>query len=343
MKTFAHTIKWLLLTTLLTSCALFLGPDAENDYEAMFDQVWNDFDENYGLMTVKGVDWDQARRDREPLLSNIHTEQEFYNLLCDLLGLLNDSHVYLMTGRGYFNSGDRYGNSDPFSLEVIRNHYLISSDTAGKGMFTWGEISGNIGYLHIAGFAHGDTGTSQSQDWVKDIGPILTALADTDGLVLDLRGNRGGLPSNVAVLSGRFASDRADYAWVRTKNGPKRNDFTEPVIFSINPSNSQSYTKPIVLLTNKQTISGGEWFTLALKTQPHVIHAGSITAGAMSLSLERPLANGWIYSVSVQKVLDKYGVCHEGTGLIPTHLSSNTEAGLSGGTDNQLEQALSLF
>jgi C-terminal processing protease CtpA/Prc len=126
---------------------------------------------------------------------------------------------------------------------------------------------------------------------------------------------------------------------VRTKNGTGRNDFSSPITHTIKPEGTR-YTKPIVLLTNKQTISGGEWFTLALRSQPHVSHAGSTTAGAFSLSLERQLVNGWIYSVSVQKVTDMNGTCYEGIGIAPPTVTNNSASGLSSNHDDQLEYAL---
>jgi C-terminal processing protease CtpA/Prc len=97
------------------------------------------------------------------------------------------------------------------------------------------------------------------------------------------------------------------------------------------------------MLTNKQTISGGEWFTLALRSQSHVTHVGGTTNGAFSLSLERSLINGWIYSVSVQKVTDMAGKCYEGIGISPEHETTNTEAGLAANKDKQLEDARDLF
>jgi C-terminal processing protease CtpA/Prc len=146
----------------------------------------------------------------------------------------------------------------------------------------------------------------------------------------------------VDYIAARFASTREDYVRVRTKNGPGRYDFSSPVYFTINPAGTR-YTKPVVLLTNKQTISGGEWFTLSLLSQDHVTHTGSATNGAFSLGLERRLANGWLYWVSVQIVEDMNGVCHEGTGIIPEYIVTNITGELESGRDRQLEFARNLF
>ena len=103
------------------------------------------------------------------------------------------------------------------------------------------------------------------------------------------------------------------------------------------------YTKPIALLTNAQTVSGGEWFTLALRSQYHVTHVGSTTTGALSLGLHRFLVNGWSYWVSVQIVRDMQGICPEGTGIAPMFEVKNTETNIAEGKDIQLEFARDLF
>jgi len=218
------------------------------------------------------------------------SEQHLFNVCADMLKTLNDSHVCIMSPFAFSNSGGRFDvdNKEPFSLEAVKTYLNNGGSSAGDGMFLYGTFSSKprVGYIYIAGFALGTTGTA-SQDWVNAIDGIVSSLADTDCLILDVCGNRGGLPANVNYVASRFASAEKDYAEVRTKDGPGRNDFSDPIINTIKPDGSR-YTKPIVLLTNKQIISGGEWFTLALRTQSHVIHAGGTTNGAFSLSLERP-------------------------------------------------------
>jgi hypothetical protein len=331
----------------LSACQVFLGPDPDNTPRGIFDRIWTDFDQNYALMEVKGIDWDGVYQTYSPRITSGMSEQELFAVCGDMLKTLNDSHVYLAAPFGYVNSGSFYdtANADPFSLDVIKGYLQNQGSSAGDGMFLYGTFESypRIGYIHIAGFAHGNVGMSQSQDWVQAIDGIVRSLEETDSLILDLRGNRGGLVSNVDYISGRFASAEKKYAEIRTKDGPGSADFSAPLYNSIKPAGIR-YTKPIVLLTNKQTISGGEWFTLALRSQDHVIHTGGATNGAFSLSLERTLINGWRYSMSVQKVTDMNGICYEGTGIMPSaeHVRVNTAEEIAVGKDTQLEYAVGL-
>lgn len=331
----------------LTSCQVFLGPDPDNSPQGIFDRIWTDFDENYALMDVKVIDWNAVYQTYFPQIRSDMSGQKLFDICADMLKTLNDSHVNFSSPFAYANSGGIYDmkNADPFSLDAVKNYLQNGGQFAGEEMFLYGTFSANprIGYIYIAGFAQGDVGLAQSQDWSKAIDGIVESLAETDAVVLDLRGNRGGLISNVDYISSRFASEEKAYAEVQTKNGPGRNDFSASLPEIIKPNGSR-YTKRTVLLTNKQTISGGEWFTLALRSQSHVVHTGGTSNGAFSLSLDRPLINGWRYTISVQKVTDMNGICYEGIGITPNaeHVKYNTDAEIAAGIDTQLEYALSL-
>jgi C-terminal processing protease CtpA/Prc len=339
-------ITVILMVVVLSSCQVFLGLDPDNSPRGIFDRIWTDFDETYALMDIKGINWNDVYTAYSPQIASGMGERQLFEVCADMLKTLNDAHVYFMSPFAYSNSGGRFdtANKEPFSLEVVKTYLAKGGATAGNGMFLYGTFSSkpDVGYIYIAGFALGATGIAQSQDWTEAIDGIVQSLSNTNSLVLDLRGNTGGLLSNVNYIASRFASAHKDYTEVRTKNGSGHDDFSAPIASAITPAGSP-YTKPIVLLTNKQTISGGEWFTLALRSQSHITHVGGTTCGAFSLSLERSLINGWIYSVSVQKVTNMAGTCYEGIGITPEYEVTNTEQELTANLDAQLEYARDLF
>ena len=158
--------------------------------------------------------------------------------------------------------------------------------------------------------------------------------------LFDVRGNRGGLTGNVTRISGRFCAENKVYAVSYTKNGAGKNDFGTGVELEIKKNGSWQYTKPVILLTNAQTMSAGEEFSMAMCSQPHVTQVGNHTCGVFSLALERCLANGWRYSVSVQKVTAPDGTTPEGHGIIPA--SENLILNPSASEDLQMQRAISL-
>ncbi|MCL2410729.1 MAG: S41 family peptidase [Treponema sp.] len=330
---------------LLSACQIFLPSDPDNNPRAIFESIWNEFNKTYALFDIKDIDWDEVYKDFSPRISDTMSERELFDVIAEMLEILDDSHVSLSSPFAHFTGGGWLDtvNMEPFNLEVVKT-YLNSGGTATEDeMFLYGTFSSNprVGYIYIAGFALGLTSVA-SQDWAMAIDGIVRSLSDTDSLVLDVRGNRGGLIANVNIIASRFVSAQRNYAMIRTKNGPGRNDFSAPATETIRPAGSR-YTNPIVLLTNRQTISGGEWFTLALRSQDHVTHVGGRTAGAFSLGLRRSLINSWLYTLSVQIVTDMNGICHEGIGIFPEYAVTNTHEEITLGRDAQLEFAKGYF
>lgn len=346
-----HAVHIVLISICLCFCTVscsFLGGN-EDDYTPglIFEQLWNNYNKTYALFDVKGIDWNAVHEKYASSISDTMSSRKLFDVCADMLCELDDSHVYLQAPFDYCNAGGRFTAAEPFSLSLIQSRYLEDIHTAGNGMFTYGHLKSDhsIGYVYIAGFSYGRTTLEQQQGWAEDIDTVIAAVSDTDSLILDVRGNRGGLEGNVSYIAGRFTGKAAVYAVTRTKNGPSQTDFSGSVELTISPQGAVQYCKPVALITNKQTISGGEYFVLALRSQSNVIHTGSRTAGAFSLSLERVLPNGWRYAVSVQKVTDASGVCYEGSGIAPvaSYMCENTEDGVASGTDAQLERAVSFL
>lgn len=324
------------------SCSFFYGQKAELSYGAMFDSLWNDFDQTYALFETRGVNWDEQYKLCRPLISENMTDREFFEVLKKLVYPLKDSHVYVKSNLGSLNSGEDQVVPDNFSLDEVCAQYINAPKKCGNNVITYGTLKSDntVGYIHIAAFSSGQTGINQKQDWAGDIDLALEALKDTRCMILDVRGNRGGLTGNVTRISGRFCAQNKVYAISRTKNGADENAFGPGIELEIKKNGSWQYTKPIFLLTNAQTMSAGEEFTMAMCSQPHVTQIGNHTCGVFSLALERCLANGWRYSVSVQKVTAPDGTTPEGTGIVP--LPENLILNPTAQQDLQMERAIVL-
>ncbi len=342
IKSFAFGFSILFAFMTFQSCSFFYGESAELSYTAMFDSLWREYDETYALFDVRGVDWQNQYSICRPLINDNMTDKEFLDVLKRLLYPLNDAHVYVKASIGCLNSGEDNVVPDNFSLAQVCQDYVESPVKCGNQIITYGRLRNDsqTGYIHIAAFSSGQTGINQKQNWADDIDLALESLRDTNAIILDVRGNRGGLTGNVTRISGRFCSENKIYAISRTKNGCGRNDFGNAVSLEIKKNGSWQYTKPVILLTNAQTMSAGEEFTMALVSQPHVIQVGNHTCGVFSLSLERCLANGWKYSVSVQKVTDTEGNIPEGKGIVPA--AENLILNTSASDDLQMERAIQL-
>ena len=333
---------WLLCTFNLNACNFFYGGKPGTSYNEMFDAMWNDYNQTYALFEVRNVDWEEQYRLHKTNIKESMTDKEFFEECAAMLYTLKDSHVYIKTPFGSMNSGEDILPPDAFSLNEVCSQYVEAPKKCGNNIITYGRLKtdSSVGYIHIASFSSGQTGINQNQNWAGDIDIALEALKDTRCMILDVRGNRGGLTGNVSRISGRFCAQNKVYAISRTKSGKGKDDFDSGVELEIKKNGSWQYTKPILFLTNAQTMSAGEEFSMAMTTQPHVTQIGNHTCGVFSLALERCLSNGWRYAVSVQRVTDPAGNTPEGTGIVPS--PENLIVNVTAQDDLQMKRALAI-
>ncbi len=333
---------WLLCTFNLNACNFFYGGKPGTSYNEMFDAMWNDYNQTYALFEVRNVDWEEQYRLHKKNIKESMTDKEFFEECAAMLYTLKDSHVYIKTPFGSMNSGEDILPPDAFSLNEVCSQYVEAPKKCGNNIITYGRLKtdSSVGYIHIASFSSGQTGINQNQNWAGDIDIALEALKDTRCMILDVRGNRGGLTGNVSRISGRFCAQNKVYAISRTKSGKGKDDFDSGVELEIKKNGSWQYTKPILFLTNAQTMSAGEEFSMAMTTQPHVTQIGNHTCGVFSLALERCLSNGWRYAVSVQRVTDPAGNTPEGTGIVPS--PENLIVNVTAQDDLQMKRALAI-
>lgn len=327
------------LITLLSCDDLLLGDEVADTPISNFENVWKEFDEKYGLFETKNIDWDSVYNVYKPQAEQVISNEALYYLLVEMFAGLNDSHVALVPTEDskldFFQSGvlGTLDSMTDFSLDIVKRSYL-SEHTFVDPFFTYGILQNNIGYIHIEGF-------SDLPKFLEDpMDEVLNAIMHTDGLIIDVRGGYGGEDLAGQYIAGRFSSTSRPYMKTRVKTGSKRNDFSPFQTWNLKPTGSSQYTKPIIVLTNRFTISARETFCLAMKVQSQVTFIGDTTAGAFSNQINREMPNGWGYSLSVGQWLDANDISYEGEGLVPDITIQNKKSDLLNGVDSALERAM---
>lgn len=343
MKFFLSRILGLsLLIVLTTACQeLTLGPEPANTPETNFDLLWQEFDRLYGQFDTKKLDWNAIYQTYRPQVKTGMSDDALFDVVSQMLGVLNDGHVWLLKpGPPYrrYDSGPTYPGGD-FRVEVTRNYIQeLNEITTPDGVnVRYGKLAGNVGYLAFVNFGQ------SSHFYEKAMNEALAALADTKGLVVDVRNLEGGLDRSSQQVASRFARERKLYMTTRFRNGPRHTDFTNPMDWYVEPSTQSRYLKPVVLLTNRLTQSAGETFTLAMNQLQTVTQLGDTTYGIFSDNPQRELPNGWIYSVSTGDFRAADGRSYEGIGLVPKIQVVNSPDDLATGHDKVLETALRQF
>ena len=172
------------------------------------------------------------------------------------------------------------------------------------------------------------------------IDEILDGMKDMKGIIVDLRRNGGGDFTNGQVVVARFADEKRLAFNAIPKNGPGRNDFADPVGYFIEPGGSFQYAGPVVVLTDRYTLSAGESVVLFFRVLPNVTVVGERTSGAMGERIEKELPNGWVYSITGQIIMAADGHIYEGQGIPPDIEEINTVSEINSGMDRVLEKAI---
>jgi hypothetical protein len=335
------------------------------DPVANFEALWRMFDRNYGCFIPKRIDWDLLYKVYRPKVHSRTSAAALFEIMSRLLEHLNDNHVKVQSLRPprFFRSGllgnlnrDARGRPIPigynipdFSLDLVKRKYLrggfeerlpgtkLAAYFGGDfPLYAFGWLSGDIGYFHIRNFDEVEKSAAVADE-------VVTEFKNARGLVLDIRGNGGGWDPVAKAIADRFADTRRLYMVTRTRNGPRHGDFEPPQEWCIEPKGPYPFTRPIILLTHRWTISAGDCFALAMRELPHVTNLGEFTSGAYSDEYWDTLPNGWRVSIANKLFLDARGRCWEGIGTPPDIRLVNTKKDLAAGRDRVLEAARELL
>lgn len=131
------------------------------------------------------------------------------------------------------------------------------------------KLPGNIGYLETHGF-----GPAKYVD--KAFSAAMTQLADSDALIIDMRGNGGGSPDSIAYLSSYLFDKRTHLNDLYWREGNRTEEFwtTEEV-----PGKKYGQQKPVYVLTGPRTFSGAEEFSYNLQQLRRATLVGERTRG----------------------------------------------------------------
>ncbi|MBX7107883.1 MAG: S41 family peptidase [Chitinophagales bacterium] len=326
------------VSLLFCSCEkVFFGPEPANEPVAVFNQFWNDFNEYYAVFEERGVDWDSMYQVYAPQVGDGTTDDELFAVLSAMIKPLDDGHVNLIApGRKQFSSNHIYRDSVGFTLwdlEVIRQSYLGGTAEGADSIgYVYGLINGEIIYVYFTYIA----------DNLPVMDDIIAQYPAAKGMIIDLRHSFGGDFTWAFQYFGRFTDQSRLVFQSATKNGPGKDDYDDWYPWYLEPA-GHYFSKPLVLLTDRYTISASERTVMALKVIPGVVQIGDTTNGAHSTMIGRELQNSWYYTLSPQKILFADGKSYEGIGMIPDIVLFNTVSNLENGIDDQLDKAIEVL
>jgi carboxyl-terminal processing protease len=334
MKPFKKTFTIFILFLPIVACEnMFIEPPVNNP-EAVFENLWTTFNEEYAPFEERNVKWDEMYDLYRSMVRSNTTDAELFTILSQMLATLDDGHVSLMAPKRdvFFSNKIRNELIDDalFSIPVVKTYLEPGYQEGDENSYIYGKIKNeNIAYIF---FDYVGKNFFKLNDFLNDF-------SNVKGYIIDLRHNKGGDFTYCFSEIGRL-TNQSNYVFrSKTKNGPGPNDYTDWHEWQIHPK-GEYIKKPIFVLIDRYTISAGERAVMAFSTLQNVTLVGDTTNGAHGTMIGRELSNGWFYSLVPQKVELFDGKSYEGTGLAPDIYSKNLISEITKGIDETLQTAI---
>ncbi len=194
-------------------------------------------------------------------------------------------------------------------------------------------LDGNIGYV--------DLDRAES----ADLDEIFRTIADTRGLILDMRGYPNGTAWSIA---GRLGTRTNPVAAIFLQpylqgTGISSIESTRPMLRTeqrVESSSDRRYAGRVVVLIDETTVSQGEHACLLFEAATDVTFIGSATSGANGDVTNFVLPGGITASMSGDAVLHADGTQLQRVGILPDLNAPLTVTGIASGTDEVLGMAM---
>lgn len=211
------------------------------------------------------------------------------------------------------------------SIDVLRNKDLIKKKIIRKEIAiktVKSSVDKNIGYIQLASFISNST--------PNEFLEALENTDDTEGLIIDLRGNTGGLLPNAVFISNLFIPEGKIVSIVG-RNGYHYDIMAQKTDVNID--------KPIILLVDGASASASEIFSGAMKDYHRAKLVGTKTYGKGMVQKIIPMPNETGLNLTVAKYLTPNGNDINKLGIEPDIVLPLKKSDITAKHDIQLEKA----
>ncbi|MFW9842892.1 MAG: S41 family peptidase [Candidatus Thorarchaeota archaeon] len=201
-----------------------------------------------------------------------------------------------------------FGNLPPFYLTTV-------TDTLENG----------IGYFSFSVFFDPTTLMTAFND-------AMTSFMSAPGLIIDIRGNPGGIGTIAQGMAGWLIDEKKLYLGTLSTRDTK-------LKLIVNPR-ARTFGGPVAILVDGLSGSSSEFFAGGLQDLGRALIFGKRTIGAALPSAIERLPNGDGFQYVSANYVSRSGRSLEGNGVIPDRLVQHTRAALLDGRDLVMEAAV---
>ena len=155
--------------------------------------------------------------------------------------------------------------------------------------------------------------------------------ANADGIIIDLRGNPGGVGGLAGGVAGLLSDKQVSLGTMTSRAG------TMSLLGYPQPD---PFLKKIVILTDHGTGSTSEMFAAGIQENARGKVIGETSAGAILLSVFDPLPTGYMFQYAISDYKSPKNILIEGRGVKPDREVVLTRESLLAGRDIQLDAAV---
>jgi carboxyl-terminal processing protease len=191
-----------------------------------------------------------------------------------------------------------------------------------KSVFTKPLDDKRIGYIRLSSFI--------SETMLNEMEEIMRKMQDKQALIIDLRGNYGGLFTNAVEIADMFL-DRGDIVSIVNREKDRR-------VYAAHPG--AIFKKPLVVLIDGGSASASEILSGALKDNRRATLIGAQSFGKGLVQKVNTLSNGTGLNITISKYLTPNGTDINKKGIEPNIKAPFTEADFRAHRDPQLDRAV---
>ena len=316
---------------ILFQCRVVKCQSSQNDLLITFDKFCKIFDQNYASFEEKQIDWDKMCEESRIKISSSMSDEDFFDLLSDMLRPLNDGHVTLRAkdlDKGFsanrpsriikelesIPGKERRPKFKKMTWETLKSYGFkeikeIGPVFRGEKLFHFSD-NGKIGYLRMLR-SFSKRGKMVGVKLQSQLDQIFNSFQGLEGIVIDVRFNMGGEDKFSQNIVGRIIDDEIIGLYKQTHaNG----EFGPLKKRMVKPKGKKTFRNKVVLITNDRTVSAADVLALMMSQLPNVTIIGEPSNGSYSDLYDLALPNGWKLTLSNQRYFSVDMKNYEGLG-----------------------------
>lgn len=197
----------------------------------------------------------------------------------------------------------------------------------GRAVLEFRRIRPRVGYIWFDGWAF---------DLKAKLEPALKELWDTDGLIIDLRQNGGGVNPGADYLASVLNAETGVFAVEISRNGDRKE-------WAYAGGGAGAYPGRVAVLVDEASGSASEVFAGAMQENGRAVVLGRTSYGGVLNSTQVPLPTGGILQMPRFDMTTAKGARIEGRGVVPDIPVEMSRADLYRGKDTVIERAIAIL